>query len=159
MYKSIALLFTIFVGVSTPFKYAAQTCPAPEDVSSKTMSLFEKATNKKKKKTNEERIEILREVVDRQNDFGAAYEALAGLLFKQAKKDREFSDECIAATANWVKLCGDQSEAHYILGALAFVSGDASSALSLSKLSYRKLTKKQKTRRYQRALSEKDVMS
>ena len=95
----------------------------------KIRSLFEKATDKKKKKTTEERIEILKEVVDRQNDFGAAYEALVGLLFKQAKKDREFSGECIAATAIWIELCGDQSEAHYILGALAFISGDASSAL------------------------------
>ena len=129
MYKSIVLLFAIFIGVLTPCKYVAQTCPVPEDVSSKTMSLFEKATDKRKKKTNEERIEILREVVDRQYDFGAAYEALAGLLFKQAKKDREFSGECIAATASWVELCGDQPDANYILGALAFVSGDASSAL------------------------------
>ena len=72
---------------------------------------------------------MLKEVVDRQNDFGAAYEALVGLLFIQAKKDREFSDECRAATANWIELCGDQSEAHYILGALAFISGEASSAL------------------------------
>jgi outer membrane protein OmpA-like peptidoglycan-associated protein len=129
MYKSFTFLFVLFTSIATPCKYSAQSCPAPEDVSSKTMSLFEKATDKKKKKTTEERIEILKEVVDRQNDFGAAYEALVGLLFKQAKKDREVSGECIAATAIWIELCGDQSEAHYILGALAFISGDASSAL------------------------------
>lgn len=129
MYKSFTFLFVLLAVAITPFKYAAQTCPAPEDVSSKTMSLFEKATDLKKKKTNEERIEILREVVDRQNDFGAAYEALVGFLFKQAKKDRASSDECIAATANWIELCGEQAEAHYILGALAFISGDASTAL------------------------------
>jgi outer membrane protein OmpA-like peptidoglycan-associated protein len=129
MYKSFTFLFVLFTLTATPCKYLAQTCPTPEDISSKTMSLFEKATDKKKKKTTEERIEMLNEVVDRQNDFGAAYEALVGFLFKQAKKDREFIDECRAATANWIELCGDQSEANYILGVLAFISGDASSAL------------------------------
>ena len=82
MYKPFTFLFVLFAATVTPCKYAAQICPAPEDVSSKTMSLFEKATDKKKKKTNEERIEMLKEVVDRQHDFGAAYEALVGLLFK-----------------------------------------------------------------------------
>ena len=123
MYKSFTFLFVLFTLTATPCKYLAQTCPTPEDISSKTMSLFEKATDKKKKKTTEERIEMLKEVVNRQDDFGAAYEALVGFLFKQAQKDREFSGECIAATANWIELCGDQSEAHYILGALAFISG------------------------------------
>ena len=111
----------------------AQNCPPPEDITLKTSKLFEKATESKKNRTSEDRIEMLREVVDEQGDFGAAYEALAKLLFKKAKGDLEFTSECQAAISKWDELCesdNDFAEANYMLGALAYISGDADVALS-----------------------------
>ena len=110
-----------------------QTCLPPEDISPKTSKLYEKATESKKNRTSEVRIEMLREVVDEQGDFGAAYEALAKLLFKKAKGDLEFTSECQAAIYKWGELCesdNDFAEANYMLGALAYISGDVDVALS-----------------------------
>jgi outer membrane protein OmpA-like peptidoglycan-associated protein len=111
----------------------AQTCPPPEDISPKTSKLFEKATESKKNRTSEERIEMLLEVVDEQDDFGSAYSALAKLLFKKAKGDLEVRSECQAAISKWCELCksdNDFAEANYMLGALAYIAGDADVALS-----------------------------
>ena len=66
---------------------ASQTpCPTPKDMGNKALKLFEKADSPKKKTTISERIVFLREVIDRQDDYGQAYELLASLLFKQSKK-------------------------------------------------------------------------
>ena len=129
MNKSFTFLLVLFISLNTSNKYSAQNCPPPEDVSSRTISLYEKATEKKKKRTIEERIDMLKEVVDRQDDFGAAYESLVKLLFKKAKRNKVFSSECRSAIDNWVELCGDNPLAHYMLGALAFISGDANMAV------------------------------
>lgn len=111
----------------------SQTCPPPEYISSKTSKLFEKATDSKKNHTSEERIEMLREVVDVQDDFGAAYEALAKLLFKKAKRDLEFASECQVAISKWGEFCENDdnfAEAKYMLGAIAYISGIPDVALS-----------------------------
>ena len=127
--KSYAFLLVLLTSILTPFTYSSQTCPPPEDISSRTMNLFEKATEKKKNRTTEERIEMLREVVDQQSDFGLGYESLVRLLFKKAKTNSEYATECISAINSWIEICGDRSDAHYMLGALAFISGDASVAI------------------------------
>ena len=93
------------------------------------MKLFEKATRVKEKENNEERIEMLKEVVDRQDDFGAAYEALVRAFIQTGKKRPRISQTNACGNANWIELCRRSAEAHYILGALAFISGDASTAL------------------------------
>ena len=126
---SIAISFTFLFTSSL----VAQTCPPPEDVTAKTSKLFEKATESKKNRTLEDRIEMLRDVVDEQSDFGGAYEALAKLLFKKAKGDLEFTSECQAAISKWVELCesvNDFAEANYMLGALAYIAGDSDVSLS-----------------------------
>ena len=110
----------------------SQTCPPPEYISSKTSKLFEKATESKKNYTSEQRIEMLREVVDEQEDFGAAYEALAKLLYKKAKGDLEFTSECQVAISKWGELCENDynfAEANYMRGALAYIAGVADVAL------------------------------
>jgi outer membrane protein OmpA-like peptidoglycan-associated protein len=129
MKKSLTFLIILFTSLHTSNQYSAQTCPPPEDVSSRTINLYEKATEKKKKRTTEERIDMLKEVVDQQDDFGAAYESLVALLFKKAKRNQEYHSECRSAIDSWIELCGDRSLAHYMLGALAFISGDANIAL------------------------------
>ena len=110
-----------------------QTCAPPEDASSKTIKLFEKATDSKKNRTSDERIEMLQEIVDQQDDFGAAHGALAKLLFKKAKRDREFVSECQGAIYKWRELCTSYNhfaEANYMLGALSYISGEVVVALS-----------------------------
>ena len=75
---------------------------------------------------------MLREVVDEQEDFGAAYEALAKLLFKKAKGDLEFTSECQVAISKWGELCENDynfAEANYMRGALAYIAGVADVAL------------------------------
>tara|TARA_B100000780_G_scaffold278210_1_gene251007 strand:+ start:260 stop:2323 length:2064 start_codon:yes stop_codon:yes gene_type:complete len=109
----------------------AQTCPPPDDISSKTSKLFEKASESRNKRTSEERIEMLKEVVDQQDDYGAAFEALAKLLFKKAKRDPEYVSECKNTITRWSELCNIDSlpEINYMLGALAYISGNAEVAL------------------------------
>ena len=126
---SIVLSCTFFCTLNL----LAQTCPPPEYISSRTIKLFEKATESKKNRTIEDRIEMLREVVDEHDDFGAAYEALAKLLFKKAKGDLEFANECQVAISKWGELCESDNnfaEANYMLGAIAYISGVSDVALS-----------------------------
>ena len=105
----------------------AQTpsCPAPEDLSSKATKLFEKALENKKKRTTLERIEILREVIDVQEDWAEAYEELGRQLFKWAMRDSDYIVECESAIHKWMDLCDYYScEAHYFLAATALMRGD-----------------------------------
>ena len=105
----------------------AQTspCPAPEDLSSKASKLFEKALEKKKKRTTLDKIELLREVVDIQDDWAEAHEELGRQLFKLAKRDTEYLGECMTALHKWMELCDNYScDAHYLLGAAALMRGE-----------------------------------
>jgi len=105
----------------------AQTssCPAPDDLSSKAAKLFEKALEKKKKRTTLEKVELLREVVDIQDDYADAHEELGRELFKLARRDAEYLGECVAAIHNWMELCDNYSyDAHYLLGAAALMQGE-----------------------------------
>jgi len=105
----------------------AQTpsCPAPEDLSSKATKLFEKALENKKKRTTLQRIEILREVIDVQEDWAEAYEELGRQLFKWAMRDSDYIVECESAIHKWMDLCDYYScEAHYFLAATALMRGD-----------------------------------
>ena len=74
---------------------------------------------------------MLKEVVDQQDDYGAAFEALAKLLFKKAKRDPEYVSECKNTITRWSELCNIDSlpEINYMLGALAYISGNAEVAL------------------------------
>jgi outer membrane protein OmpA-like peptidoglycan-associated protein/Tol biopolymer transport system component len=105
----------------------AQTspCPAPEHLSSKASKLFEKALEKKKKRTTIDRIELLREVIDIQDDWANAHEELGRNLFKLAKRDTEYIGECVNAIHKWMELCENYScDAHYLLGAAALMRGE-----------------------------------
>ena len=78
MKKSLTFLIVLFTSLNTSHQYSAQTCPPPEDVSSRTINLYEKATEKKKKRTTEERIDMLKEVVDQQDDWTKFYRKVFG---------------------------------------------------------------------------------
>ena len=111
---------------------SAQNCPPPDDLSSKASKLYEKATESKKNRTQDERIDMLRDVVEQQDDFGAAFEALAKLLFRKAEREREYISECREAIKSWGDLCsGDNDfvEINYMLGVLLYVSGEAKEAM------------------------------
>ena len=111
---------------------SAQNCLPPDDLSSKASKLFEKATESKKNRTQDERIDMLRDVVEQQDDFGAAFEALAKLLFRKAEREREYISECREAIKSWGNLCSgdnDFAEINYMLGVLLYVSGEAKEAM------------------------------
>ena len=112
---------------------SAQNCPPPDDLSSKVSKLYEKATESKKNRTQDERIDMLRDVVEQQDDFGAAFEALAKLLFRKAERKKEYISECRAAIKSWGDLCtgdNDFAEINYMLGVLFYVSGEAKNAMA-----------------------------
>ena len=137
MHKSSLVILLAFV-----FSYsAAQTCPIPEDFSSKASKLYEKAIDPKKKLSVDDRIELLNESIEIQADFGEefgrAYEALSKQLFKLARRDPSFISECRTNTQTWLSICeGSTSsndafiaEGHYMLGVLEFLSGNAEIAV------------------------------
>ncbi|PCJ80490.1 MAG: hypothetical protein COA49_08445 [Bacteroidetes bacterium] len=123
------------------FQASAQTCPFPTELSSKSLKLFEKATESKKNKklTTDEKIELLYEAIEIQDDygetFGVAYEAISKLLFKSAKRNTELVSECRIAIEQWTSACANDinnefPEANYMLGVLAFISGETEVALN-----------------------------
>lgn len=119
------LLYCISLAAQTP------ACPFPEDISSQALKLYEKALEPKKKTTSEDRIDYLRRAIDDQDNFTSAYELLSELLFKKCKLNPKNISECRAITNKWIELCELYNpEAHYILGALAFMQSEPENALA-----------------------------
>jgi outer membrane protein OmpA-like peptidoglycan-associated protein len=112
---------------------SAQTfpCSPPEDLSAKALKFYEKAEEAKKKTSTATRVEYLRIAVDLQEDYGEAYKLLSQQLYKLAKRDSEYTHECRAAVTKWMELCENHSsEAHYILGVLAYMEDEGILAVS-----------------------------
>ncbi len=128
MRSIVVFVFTLFC--CTNLVAQTSSCPLPEDISSKSLKLFEKAQEPKKKTKTAERIEYLRNAIDDQDDFSQAYELLSELLFKQCKRNSELIYDCRVSTMKWMELCENYNcEAHYILGALAFMEAQPKDAL------------------------------
>ena len=128
MRSIVVFVFTFFC--CTNLVAQSSSCPLPEDISSKSLKLFEKAQEPKKKTKTAERIEYLRNAIDDQDDFSQAYELLSELLFKQCKRNSELIYDCRVSTLKWMDLCENYNcEAHYILGALAFMESQPKDAL------------------------------
>ena len=100
-----------------------------EDLSGKALKLFEQADQPKKKTTTDDRIEFLRNAIDEQDDYVEAYALQSSLLFKKCRGNFEYISECFSSINKWMELCESYSpEAHYMLGALAFMRSNTSSA-------------------------------